>query len=73
MHTRFALKLEETMQNTYKTIVYDAYNGGYEEGSRIPVRTIIHTAFYMFILFSLVRTLLCNKQDNKAYPLNLDI
>ena len=36
-------------------------NGGLEE-NRTPVLTTIHTDFYMFILFSLVHTLIGNKQ-----------
>lgn len=46
-------------------------NGGLGEG-RTRVQTAIHIAFYMFILFSLVRTLLGNKQANNAYPIDLD-
>ena len=45
--------------------------GGLGEG-RTRVQTAIHIAFYMFISFSLVRTLIGNKQAIKAYPLNLD-
>ena len=36
-------------------------NGGLG-GGRTRVLTTIHTDFYMFILFSLVHTLICNKQ-----------
>ena len=44
--------------------------GGYG-GNRTPVLTKNHSNFYMFISFSLVHTLLGNKQANNDYLLNL--
>ena len=43
--------------------------GGPDE-SRTRVQTIFNFYFYKVILFSLVRTIACNKQDTIAYPLN---
>ena len=40
-------------------------NGGLA-GDRTPVLTKIHPDFYILILFSLVRTLIRNKQDTNA-------
>ena len=62
MHNSLILMLK-SLYFYYKSDV--GTNGGLA-GIWTPVLTTFHSDFYTLILFSLVRTLLRNKQDNNA-------
>ena len=62
------MPIKEKIANTFVSAILNS-NGGPDE-SRTRVQTIFNFYFYKFILFSLVRTIACNKHDTIAYPLN---